>query len=756
MKQIIRITATVLCIIIALSVFLCVPVSAAVAQRAYVNGNNVNIRAAATTSSTSLGKISKDYITVTGRSGEWFSMTYNGISGYMHANYVDFVPTAMTSQQGYVNYTGVRLREQPSTIRTILAELTYVNVTVIGIVYTGETYPWYHVTYNGITGYMYGEYIDLKEDEPEYVPDPDFETQLSAFPESYRPYLRTLHAKYPNWIFRADNLAMSFDEAVKGEDVFPLKLVNLAGDGVSWRSMGSGSYNWSTGAWTNTSGGWTGASTEVIKYYMDPRNFLNQNDIYMFLQQGYDSSQTAAGVEAIIKNTFLANGYSDPNDTAYGGSYVKVILEAARQSGVSAYVLASTIILEQGTSGSSGLISGTTGYGKYYNFFNIKASGTTSAEVLANGLNYAKSQGWTTRSAAIIGGAKFYATGYINAGQDTYFYKDFDLLDVPYYGHQYAQSIYDAHSSGRLIRASYSSNTEAPLIFRIPVYKSIPETVAEKPAENNKRNNYYLLSASINGFSMYKYNYSFSVIGDTVVAVTLPSGASLVSNAPYKLTKGTNQIEVAVRAETGYTNSYYLTVTADRDSYLCVSPCGSNHKFTAKNNHYLKNAATCNDAAVYYYECAVCGLKGTNEYTSGNANGHMFSDEYTVDIKNSHYKAGSSSRHCLNCDERTDITVIPPTISVSANTLVSVRQQLLIIDRGINIDANDDGFVNMLDYILLKKEVEENSGKIDEKDLSDIKKYFFAVNEGVNADANEDGTVNILDLIYLKKMLVNA
>ncbi len=473
-----------------------------------------------------------------------------------------------------VTGTNVRIRSQASTSSQELTRVSNVELIVTGEVNNGQAFPWYAVKYGNISGYIYGQYIkfiDPSEPETEPKPVPDFETQLASFPESYHSYLKALHSKYPNWIFKADKLSMSFEAAVKGEDVFPKKLVNISSDAVSWRSMGSGSYNWSTGQWANTSGGWAGASTEVIKYYMDPRNFLNENDIYMFLQQGYDENQTAEGVQTIIKGSFLANGYSDTEDTAFGGSYANVILEAAKQSGVSAYVLASTIILEQGLNGTSNLISGTTSYGKYYNFFNIKASGTTSADVLINGLNYAKSQGWSTRSAAIIGGAKFYATGYINAGQDTYFYKDFDLLDTPYYEHQYAQSIYDAHSSGRLIRASYSANTETPLIFRIPVFTSLPEKISEKPIENSKKNNYYLLDSSISGFSTYKYDYSFNVSQDTLIDTTVPSGASITTPNKIPLKVGSNKVIITVKAETGYTRDYTLNITASKECMLTVA-----------------------------------------------------------------------------------------------------------------------------------------------------------------------------------------
>lgn len=467
--------------------------------------------------------------------------------------------------QGYVDHSDVAIRADATTNSECRKRVSYVYVTVTGQKRgtDNSSYIWYAVTYGDISGYIREDLITVTypEPTPTPTPTPEFSAQLAAFPESYKPFLTALHAKYPNWVFLADNLAMSYTEAVDGETAnWKTKLVNMGSDGISWRAMTDGAYNWDDNTWNNESGNWTAASREVVMYYMDIRNFLNERDIYMFLKQGYSTSETEAGVAEIVKGTFLANGYNDPEDTAFGGSYIKVIMEAARQSGVSAYVLAATLRLEQGVVGDSALISGTTSYGKYFNFFNVQASGD---DVVGNGLAYAKNQGWTTRSAAIIGGAQFYAKGYISSGQDTYFYKNFDLLDAPYYGHQYAQSIYDQRSSASLIRDNYSENYTAPLIFRIPVYTSISETVAEKPVENGNRNNYYIMSATnVPNFSKYNFSYAFSVSGDTEISVGLHGGATITTPKTNTLSAGVNIIKITVKAETGYTRDYTLNITA--------------------------------------------------------------------------------------------------------------------------------------------------------------------------------------------------
>ena len=491
---------------------------------------------------------------------------------------LSFSANAENELKGRITGSDVRVRTGPSTTNTtIIEKLSYTVVTVLEKVNSNNEI-WYKVTYhNGteqITGYVSGQYVEIIT----YNPDADFETKLKAFPESYRDALRELHAIYPNWEFIPDAVALTFKNAVALQSVDMRKQVqfNSSTQSVSWRSMGPGSYDWDDGKWITTNGGWTGASREVIAYYMDPRNFLNATEIYQFLQQGYDSSvQTEAGVKQIIKGTFMENNYNDPDDTTYGGSYVKVLMEAARQSGVSPYILASKIRQEIGVAGTSQLVSGTTSYGKYYNFFNIGASGSTSAEVVANGLSRAKSEGWTTRSKSIIGGAKFLSNNYISSGQDTYFYQNFNVHQPDRLWHQYAQAVHDARSKGVSLAKSYGEQTDFALSFRIPVYSEMPDSVSPKPASNSNKNNYYFDSMSISGltpsFSKFTYEYDLHMTGDNTIYLKPVSGASYVGQASYNIKKGNNTIVLKAKAETGYTNDYVIRVSSTVDCKLNIS-----------------------------------------------------------------------------------------------------------------------------------------------------------------------------------------
>ena len=490
-------------------------------------------------------------------------------------NNIVFTSNAAPIITAYIEGSDVNVRKEASTKAQIIEQISYRNATVLGEVKEGQ-YIWYKITYhNGttqITGYVRSaDYIRIVS----YDPDASFDEQIKAFPESYREALKQLKAAYPNWQFIPDHVNMTFANAVALESTDMRKQVSFKSQPVSWRSMSLGSYDWNKSEWITTNGGWTGASREIVAYYMDPRNFLNISEIFQFLQQGYDANyQTEAGVISILEGTFMENNYNDPKDKQYGGSYAKVIMEAAKQSGVSPYIIASKIRQEIGVN-LSNMVSGTVkGYEGYYNFYNIGASGSDASAVLNNGLSRAKSEGWNTRSKAIIEGAKFLSNNYINKGQDTYYYQDFNVHNPDSLWHQYAQAVHDANSKGKLLTESYIDKKDFPLTFKIPVYLNMPESVSSKPVSNENKNNYYFQMISAAGltpsFEMYTYNYNLRIEGNTTISVKAVEDASYAGARTFAIKKGANTIALNVKSQTGYLSSYYINIEATVDCTVTI------------------------------------------------------------------------------------------------------------------------------------------------------------------------------------------
>lgn len=470
------------------------------------------------------------------------------------------IVTAAAARIGYVNATDVRMRKDAGTQSKILMSgISYATVTVNGEKRDPDGDLWYNVTYNGVTGYIYAEYVQIIEQ----TADKDFEEQLKAFPSSYHSALKALHAVYPNWQFHADNVNLTLDEAVQLE----ISRKQIKTQYESWLSMGPGAYDYDKNQYVLQDTDWYVASREVIKYYMDPRNFLGADTVFTFMLQGYDpSKQNEAGVRKIVKGTFL--------DT---DKYVSYIMKAAKETSYSPYVMASKILQEIGkNNGNSPFISGKyPGYEGYYNYFNINATGNSTEEKIKKALTYAKNNGWNTREKAIIGGAEFCSDGYIKKGQNTYYYMDFNIKNPKLIWHEYAGAIHDASAKGRILSAAYTGDKSAVVSFSIPVYKNTGAATV-LPKQNNLRNNYYFSSLSVSGltpsYSMteFKYEYDLRVSGDTNIAYTVLPGASYAGAKSFVLKKGDNTVVLTVKAQSGYTTDYTINVKADKDCTLTV------------------------------------------------------------------------------------------------------------------------------------------------------------------------------------------
>ena len=75
---------------------------------------------------------------------------------------------------------------------------------------------------------------------------------------------------------------------------------------------------------------------------------------------------------------------------------------------------------------------------------------------------------------------------------------------------------------------------------------------------------------------------------------------------------------------------------------------GQPHEYNQEvvSDAYLASPATCTSPAQYYYSC-VCGEKGTETFSYGEAKGHTFSDKWSSD-ENSHWQAAT----CEHTDQR--------------------------------------------------------------------------------------------------------
>ena len=342
-------------------------------------------------------------------------------------------------------------------------------------------------------------------------------SDVEQFPTSYQTKLSALKKEHPNWVFVPMNVNKDFTTCVKKQ----------LGD-YSWIY-----YNQPAefrGAQINST--WYYASEAGIRYYMDPRNFLNSSDIFQFEQNTFNASyHSQSALQSFLNGTFMAGTIPDDSSKR---TYAKVIYDTGKDRGISPFNLAARIIQEQGKSGNSAMISGTySGYEGYYNHYNIGASGKTNAEVLKNGLTYAKNAGWNSRYKSIAGGSKFIGNNYILKGQDTLYLQKFDITKDSGF-HQYMQNIMAPYTEGRSMKSMYADagSLESKFVFKIPVFQNmggLNYTISPKSMTLDKGTTKTIIIKE-NGYKFDPSKVTFSSADETIATVSEEGVVTAVDN----------------------------------------------------------------------------------------------------------------------------------------------------------------------------------------------------------------------------------
>nr|WP_142411227.1 SH3 domain-containing protein [Clostridium sp. Marseille-P7770] len=209
-----------------------------------------------------------------------------------------------------VNATTLNVRSTPGTTGSVVKKLAYgAAVTVVSETAGSDGKTWYKIQFSSGSGtqegYVRSDYIKFPVS---YSYDSTFENYLNSqgFPESYKVSLRTLHTEHPTWVFQAQKTGLNWSDVMAAEGAVGTNLVSKSSIS-SWKSTEYGAYDWNTGTWTGFDGSsWVAASKDIVAYYMDPRNFLNDTYVFQFLHHAYDSNaQTREGLTSLITGTFL-------------------------------------------------------------------------------------------------------------------------------------------------------------------------------------------------------------------------------------------------------------------------------------------------------------------------------------------------------------------------------------------------------------------------------------------------------------------
>ena len=475
---------------------------------------------------------------------------------------------------------GVRIREKVVN-GNIVAQLdTGYPIEVLEEVNADDGFKWYRIKFSKNDkekeGYVRSDLVTIvNTNYNTQSSDADFEEQIKEFPDDYKAQLRALHEKYPNWQFEAVKTGLEWSDVVKNESKVGRNLVAKTSI-ASWKSTEPQAYNWASNTWYGFDGGsWAAASTELIQYYLDPRNFLDDSGIFQFETLEFKDYQNVDGVKNALAGTFMAGDYSDTDGETR--SYASTFFEAGQNYGINPYHLASRAVQEQGVLGRSQSIAGNVaGLENLFNYFNIGAFAANGNSATINGLYYAAGadenylRPWNSRYKSINGSAKYIADKYVSVGQNTLYFQKFNVVNSKngIYSHQYMSNIVAAsYESARLKKAYSDLNTK--LIFRIPVYNNMPSAKCVKPTSDSNPNT-YLSKLWVDGysftteFSSVNSTYYLTVGSDVesvnIGAEAVSSSSSVGGTGTYTLNSGENRVQVVCKAQNGATKGYTIII----------------------------------------------------------------------------------------------------------------------------------------------------------------------------------------------------
>ncbi len=513
---------------------------------------------------------------------------------------------------GTIIVDSANVRNNPGTVNTTVIDVARNGTRVtVGDVVTISGDPsgsnvWCKISYTrssdgaAITGYVVDSFVSKDAD---INADPDFETEIAAFPESYKSYLRALHISHPKWHFTPINALKDFDSTVSVQSRLGVSLIeNSVND--AWKSTEPGAYDWNTGTFTPYDGQtWVNASKAVVKYYLDPRNMMTEDMIFQFLNLSYDPKyQTIESVTGMLSGTFMANRQFNDWD-GNPCSYEKTFMNAGAAYNANPVFLAAKVLQEVSANGSNST-SGNyyssyykKSYNGYYNYFNIGAS--SGPDPVAKGLAFARDGytnpdgtpnsaknneyylPWRTPYFAIMGGSKWIANVYLNAGQNSIYLMKFNVIpkDGTQFGnHQYMTNIRGAASEAKKMYNAYSKAgiLDTDMSFAIPVYSGLPESPCLLPRESGNPND-YLKDLSISGYVLtpvfdptiteYSLVVSASCTSVHIDASPASDKAKVSGSGDVALGNGVTTIQINCVAENGSSKVYTIDVARNTDSY---------------------------------------------------------------------------------------------------------------------------------------------------------------------------------------------
>lgn len=579
---------------------------------------------------------------------------------------------------------------------------------------------------------------------------------ISNFPKEYQSALKKIKDEHPDWNFEAYYTGLPWSTVLLNETSSHGRNRVIKTADASWRcSCG------------NVASGYACASEGIIGYYLDARNFLNEINIFQFLEISYNSKiHNLSGVKSAVKGTFLDDTITyRKNGKSYTKSYAEIILEAAEESNMSPYSIVTKIIQEVGTNGSASVKGTYSGYKGYYNFYNLGAYDTGNA--IVNALKYAKDKGWDNQYDAIIDGAKQISNSYTNAGQNTaYFYK-WDVVGTKIlksgssqtvsssdmFWHQYMTNVQDPTSQSKTLYNTYAKNgiLDKSLNFIIPIYEDMPSSVDMPSGFSDDTEDLYYVNCT----DGLRVRNKASTSGSILTTLYKNTKVQMITKK-YTTANGIvwDKIKLS-NGVTGYTADKYLTAcktNTDSDTVIGTAKTTENLKLrkSASTSGVLLTTIPKN-TPIDILQKDVSNSNGYNWYKVkyGSYKGYVASQYLNVNNSNNNNNNNDNKSDEIKLnDEYAKVDgstlIVKPTSTIknianSASGTLKTGEKVKVGSKSYTVamlgDANGDGKVNSADLLKVVNHLNGNST------LTSTYK--------ASADINEDGKINSADLLKI-------
>lgn len=579
---------------------------------------------------------------------------------------------------------------------------------------------------------------------------------ISNFPKEYQSALKKIKDEHPDWNFEAYYTGLPWSTVLLNETSSHGRNRVIKTADASWRcSCG------------NVASGYACASEGIIGYHLDARNFLNEINIFQFLEISYNSKiHNLSGVKSAVKGTFLDDTITyRKNGKSYTKSYAEIILEAAEESNMSPYSIVTKIIQEVGTNGSASVKGTYSGYKGYYNFYNLGAYDTGNA--IVNALKYAKDKGWDNQYDAIIDGAKQISNSYTNAGQNTaYFYK-WDVVGTKIlksgssqkvsssdmFWHQYMTNVQDPTSQSKTLYNTYAKNgiLDKSLNFIIPIYEDMPSSVDMPSGFSDDTEDLYYVNCT----DGLRVRSKASTSGSILTTLYKNTKVQMITKK-YTTANGIvwDKIKLS-NGVTGYTADKYLTAcktNTDSDTVIGTAKTTENLKLrkSASTSGVLLTTIPKN-TQIDILQKDVSNSNGYNWYKVkyGSYKGYVASQYLNVNNSNNNNNNNDNKSDEIKLnDEYAKVDgstlIVKPTSTIknianSASGTLKTGEKVKVGSKSYTVamlgDANGDGKVNSADLLKVVNHLNGNST------LTSTYK--------ASADINEDGKINSADLLKI-------